>query len=356
MKKKFAIIILSIMLFGVLAFSLSACSNANWKKKFDTSLPNLSDENWTNTMDIDFSTIKNMQQLYAANWAPSPHGLRDTEFWCDQMVTFSDKGVVIKSEKQTNHQCDICKTSNGTFTSGIETRPVVRQNANGEDINVGFTQAFGYYEATVIVPRGSGMWSAFWLQSDACGKIGHGGKDGCEIDVYESSFGQNNPTSTGQALHYDAYKSPWYKTKSNVTKMPYNLYDGKPHKYALLWTPEKYVMYVDDTPVWATDCGGVSRTPEFLRLTVEIRDKGLGPYGQHIGKFENHQDDTNDFVIQSVKVYQNAQFESEIKSIDDFKDMKSTYIAVICIACLAGAAIIAIVTILVIKKVKNSKN
>ncbi len=355
MKKKISFLLLIVLVCSVFIIVSTGCNSSNWKDKFDTSLPDLTDSKWQNTMDVDFAKIKDMQELYQAGWAPSTHSKRKYEYWCDQMVNFSDKGVVIKSERKSNHICDICDKSEGVFTSGIETRPVVREDKVGNDKNVGFTQAFGYFEATVIVPRGSGMWSAFWLQSDATPQVGNGGKDGCEVDVYESSFCHTNPTYTGQAIHYDAYDAPWYKMTDNVTKMPYNLYDGKAHKYALLWTPDRYVVYVDDTPVWATNFGGVSQTAEFLRLTVEIRDAVYGPYGQKIGIFENHLDDTNDFIIQSVRVYQNSDYVDSIKSISDFKDMKGLFTALTIVGCIIGAIVIGISILLIIKFKKNKK-
>lgn len=208
-------------------------AKSNWETKYDTALPDLDDGSWVETLHTDFTTIKNMDELLAAKWAPSPHGLRNVEYWCPQMIEFTDQGLVIHSERQENHQCEVCGVSEGIFTGGIETR------TTGENPEKLFEQAYGYFEATVIVPRGTGMWSAFWLQSDYVGKVGHQGKDGTEIDVYESSFGRENPTQTGQALHYDAYDVPWYRSKGSVADVGYNLYDGQEHTYALKWTPEE---------------------------------------------------------------------------------------------------------------------
>lgn len=319
-------------------------------KEFDTSLPDLDDGSWTETFHTDFTEIENMEQLYEAKWAPAQHGLRNVEYWCEQMIDFSDEGLIIHSERQTDHECDVCGASEGIFTSGIDTR--IKTDDSSEIL---FSQAYGYFEATVIVPRGTGMWSAFWLQSDYVGKVGHKGKDGSEIDIYESSFMRENPTKTGQAIHYDAYNAPWYRSNGNVADMKYDLYDGQPHKYALKWAPDEYVIYVDDTPVWASNYGGVSQVPEFLRLTVEIRPEQWGPYSQQIGDFVNHSDGTNDFIIKEVKVYQNKNYTDFIKSDDDFKDMEIFYICCIIISSLAAAALLICVIVLAVKKIKSEK-
>lgn len=84
-------------------------------------------------------------------------------------------------------------------------------------------------------------------------------------------------------------------------------------------------IVVDGTPVWASNYGGVSQVPEFLRLTVEIRPNQWGPYAQELGDFVNHADGTNDFIIQNVRVCQNTDFEECARTDADFKDKKNLY-------------------------------
>lgn len=366
MKKTFATTALLIVLIMVV-FAFSGC-NTNWQKAgFNTELPNLQsvDEGWYKVNEIDFSQIKNLEQLQAQGWTPSPHGRRNYEFWCDDMIEYGTQdGLVVHSKETADLTCPHCKAiiekeiaegkreakDSYVFTGGIETR-----GANG----ILFEQAYGYFETTVKVPQGEGMWSAFWLQSNNVSKIGHQGKDGSEIDVFESSFMKENPTKTGSAIHYDAYNPPFYHCGGNVTDVGYNLYDGEFHTYALKWTPKEYVMYVDGKAVWATNYGGVAKTKEFLRLTVEIRDQGYGPYGQKIGQFSNSYGDKNDFVIKQVKIYQNKAFEQYIKASDDFKDMKTTYIALIAVAgviLVAGVAVGGYFIIRAIVKKNKNKN
>lgn len=307
------------------------------RNKFDTSLPDLSSEKWRQTLHTDFTKIKSTDELHAEKWVASPHGFRAYEYWCDKMLEFTENGLIIHSEKRTDHRCEICKVSNGIFTGGIETRNT-------------FEQAFGYFEARVVVPRGTGMWSAFWLQSDGTFKVGNGGKDGSEIDIYESSFVRKNPTKTGQAIHFDSYKAPFHRCIGNVFETGTNLYDGKEHTYALKWTPSEYVMYLDNKPVWATNAGGVSRVPSFLRLTVEIRNTKYGPYAQKIGTFENHADGTNDFIIKEVNVYQNADYEKHIKSQTDFKDKEKLYKTAVAGAVISGICAVSTVAGVVLKR------
>lgn len=345
-KKSAAAVLLTATVFS--SVSLAACSGS----RFDKSLPSFSAEDgWQLTLDTDFSDYSSIEEVYRTTpWSPSPHGLRKTEYWCDQAVTLDTENgaVVISSTVEDDHECEVCGVTSGTFTGGIETRVT--------ETNEGFLQAFGYFETVVKVPDAPGMWSAFWLQTDDVGKIGNGGKDGTEIDVYESSFHQNNRTKTGNALHYDAYEAPWYRCIDNVTDVGYDLYDGEYHKYALLWTPEYYVFYVDDAPVWATDAGGVSRVEQFLRLTVEIRDTKYGPYGQKIGTFENRDDGSTDFYIRSVRVWQKEDYKAYIQSPDDFEDQTGIYIALMTLGLAVGAALLGLIVAVIVKAVRKRKN
>jgi hypothetical protein len=310
--KRTAKIIALIFTLALSAAVFTACG----KKDLDISkysYPNLSAENgWTETMNTDFSAMTSMADLNAANWFPSKHGLRSYEYWCPDMIEFrTGEALVINSVKSDDHVCSegICP-EHGVFTGGIETR-----RENGDDWDIMFEQAYGFFEAEVWVPSGTGMWSAFWLQCSGTNKVGNYGRDGSEIDIYESSFLQDRnrrlaegslTSATGHAIHYDAgknYDSVFYRSYGKVTTVNSDLYQGY-HKYALLWTPNEYVFFVDGVPTWATSYGGVSQVAEVLRLTVEIRTGVKGPYGQDIGEFENFDDGRNEFKIKSVRVWQ----------------------------------------------------
>lgn len=321
MKKIVCSLIVLILVIASLSFVLVGCDDS----KFSTAMPDFNSPKWSETLNTDFRGLKSLE---GTPWAPmSPHGLRNYEYWCSDMIRYGDDGLTIKSIQSDNYSCShgICP-SKGIFTGGIETRTLKTTiNADGDEITTAeypFSQTFGYFEATVKVPRGEGMWSAFWLQSPNIGNIGHGGKDGAEIDIYESSFVRKNPTKVGSTIHWDAYKKPYHNMSPKSTDVGYNLYDGEFHTYSLLWTPEKYVFFVDGREARTTSAGGVSLTPEYMKLTVEIRDTLFGPYAQILGDFKNYDDDTNDFVIQSVKVYQNENYLPYQKSIDDFDSKK----------------------------------
>lgn len=77
-------------------------------------------------------------------WVTSPHGLRNTEYWCDNMVRVENGNCVISAAYLDDNDCPDGKCpASGDFTSGIETR--------GKQ-----EQVFGYYEARVKFPKAEG--------------------------------------------------------------------------------------------------------------------------------------------------------------------------------------------------------
>lgn len=338
--KKISAIIAIMFCLALPLFAFAGC----WQDKYETAKPSLAEaDGWKLTYSDDFSDFSTLEEVWEkTSWYPVQHGTRREGYWCDETLKLDTEegALVVSSFRDGNTECDQCPEE-GAFSGGVWTKDV-------------FEQAFGYFEATVKVPTGSGLWSAFWLQTETVSKIGSGGEDGTEIDVYESSF-QNNPTETGNALHYDAYSAPWYHYGDHVADVGYNLYDGQYHTYSVWWNPEYYVFYVDGEAVWATDYAGVSKVPEYMMLTVEINSNTYGPYGQKMGYFENRKDDGNNFYIKSVNVWQNESYEQFIQSPDEFEDMTQSYTIGAAVGGTIGGIIAIAAIALIIRAVVKKK-
>lgn len=354
MKKKYlALFAVAAIVSVVTVFLFAGCTkqDESWRTNalFDLSLPNLEGaeggsanaDGWYLTLldDFDGTTLNGTTKVWNSDgsaravddnenrvWTYSPHARRSktndenrpewASYWCDDMVEVKDGCVRVSARAEENHVCSNgkCKATAGRFTGGFETREVVGDPSDnqGTSDNLLFSQAYGYFECKVQFPNAEGLWSAFWLQSSNQRKLASEGVDGTEIDVFESAF-IKNPTQMGNALlwnGYDAAKGA--KVDGYINDTDKNLYDGF-HTFALKWTPEYYVFYVDGVPNWASNGGGVARVKEFLRFTVEI-DNGdaWGPHGQKIGQFR---DNNSVFLVDSIRVYQNKNFERYI--IDD---------------------------------------
>ncbi len=156
-----------------------------------------------------------------------------------------------------------------------------------------FEHAFGYWEARCKLPAQPGHWPAFWLMPP--GGLPDGidrGREGTEIDIMEKaslkSVAQHN-------LHWDGYGAHQKSEGKEVSREGLN--EGF-HTFALWWTPEEYVFYIDGEETWRAKGGGVCQKPLYTKLTEEI-----GPWA---GKIT---DATlpDRFVIDYVRVYDTAE-------------------------------------------------
>ena len=341
MKKIISVILACAVILG--AAAITGCSKKqddSWKtnEKYDLSVPVLNEDGWYLVFEDHFdgdSLNENITfgEKYTGNkeiWTTSPHAIRwesqDEDkpeqacWWCPTMVEVKDSNAIIHSRYEENHTCDGDCPKAGRFTSGIETRLISGDNNDnkGTSDTMLFSQAFGYFECRVKFPASQGLWSAFWLQSSNQRKVGNEGQDGTEIDVYESAFINSKESEMGHALLWDGYGKD-AKVEVYIGTLNQDLYDGY-HTYALKWTPDYYVFYIDGQATWATDGGEVSKVKEFLRLTVEIdAGDGYGPHGQKIGLFSHDNEDNDDFMIDYVKVWQNENYEQFIKNDDEFE-------------------------------------
>ena len=103
-----------------------------------------------------------------------------------------------------------------------------------------FAQTYGRFEARLRLPRGQGLWPAFWLLGE---NIGSAGWPACgEIDVMEN-IGRE-PSVVHGTVH-----GPGYSGAAGVGA-PYELPKGQRfadrfHVFALEWEPRELRWYVD---------------------------------------------------------------------------------------------------------------
>jgi beta-glucanase (GH16 family) len=104
-----------------------------------------------------------------------------------------------------------------------------------------FAQRYGRFEARIQIPRGQGVWPAFWMLGDDIGKTPW---PACgEIDIMEN-IGKEPETIHG-TIH-----GPGYSGDKGIGS-PFVLGDGKAfaddyHLYAVEWEPQAIRFYVDD--------------------------------------------------------------------------------------------------------------
>ena len=175
-----------------------------------------------------------------------PEGKRRDALWSRRAIALDGKGnLVIRTFKEGEKHYDGCVRTRGRFE-----------------------HAFGFYVARIRFQRQPGHWSAFWMFGSGVTTVGNEGMDGTEIDIMERPWLDDRVQHT---LHWDGYGKD-HKSEGHVARVP-SVGEGW-HTFALLWTPDEYVFYIDGREVWRTRAGGVCQVPLYIKLSDEVELRG----------------------------------------------------------------------------------
>jgi beta-glucanase (GH16 family) len=130
-----------------------------------------------------------------------------------------------------------------------------------------FSQRYGRVEARIQLPRGQGLWPAFWMLGDNIGSVGW--PNSGEVDIIENVGSE--PNVNHGSLHGPGYSG------GNPLAGTYDL--GRPladdfHTYTVDWAPDAITFLVDGheyerrTPADAGSHAWVFNQPFFLMLNV----------------------------------------------------------------------------------------
>ncbi len=232
-------------------------------------------------------------QLNTAIWSSHDGGgVRKGGYWTLDQTKVEDGNLVITTQYLQDGEF-----GPGWYTGAIDT-------ANS------FAPTYGYFECRCILPKGEGLWSAFWLINPNAGKVSDTAENGAEIDIMESPFwdlGGSESWRITQNIHYSGYSLQTKYYNVGVMKLDNDPYENY-NTYGLLWTPDEYIFYINGNEVARTNYGGVSKQPEYIILSCEV-DGGEGtPTFGWSGNIEKNDKATfrAEFKVDYVKVYQNV--------------------------------------------------
>jgi beta-glucanase (GH16 family) len=174
---------------------------------------------------------------------------------------------------------------------------------------------YGYFEASIKMPKGKGFLPAFWMMPTDENLYGQWPRCG-EIDIAEVLG--NEPGTAYGTIHYG---NPHSETQGKYT-LEKGDYSKDFHVYGLKWEPGKLTWYIDGNEYHSAD--------EWYTTTV-----GQGtvtypaPYDQPFyiilnlavgGNWPGNPDETTDFdsdraqmQIDYVRVYQKAEYDENVK-------------------------------------------
>jgi beta-glucanase (GH16 family) len=209
-------------------------------------------------------------------------------YWDPDQVFVEDGRLIIRTEYKDG------KYGEGYYTGVAETPGGL------------FEQRYGYFEVRAKLPAAEGMWAAFWLLCDSMTSEENGGRDGAEIDIFESPYYRSPDirNTVPHAVHADGYGDKIQSLGSDLFRVPKPYTDF--NTYGLLWTEDEYVFYINRKESWRTDAFGPSQVPEYMILSCEVggKDGKPVPGGDWSGDIEKGKSSLPaDFVIDYVKVW-----------------------------------------------------
>jgi beta-glucanase (GH16 family) len=200
-----------------------------------------------------------------------------------------DGNLIITTKRITQppKNAGICYVGLCSFTSG-------RLDTQGK-----ISFKYGFIEASIKMPVGSGNWPAFWMLGDNINQVGwpYSG----EMDIVE--IHSDRPTTTTSATHFSVTDTP--STCCGNARFVFDEVDVGVnvtidyHTYAISWLPNSISYYFDGRLVGKTTPSRVSGKWAFNEKFFLILNNAVGSFG---GSWANLQSST--MSIDWVRSYQ----------------------------------------------------
>ena len=226
-------------------------------------------------------------------------------YWHEDMVSVKDGNLVIRAEyletPPKNYYEHVSSIDFDEYKPGWYTGKVTTRDK--------YEQCYGYFEVRCILPAATGMWSAFWMMNEGVYNVDGSGKDGTEVDVFESFYYKdkwwgNDAISTG--IHYDGYGAGHHGDtigKIFIENDPYTEYNT----YGVEWNENEYIFYINGMETGRMSTGGVSQNPEYLLLSCEFAgENGVQSSDRHgTGeiKYTPEENWPAEFIVDYVRCY-----------------------------------------------------
>ncbi len=230
-------------------------------------------------------------EMDSSKWNPNFH-IADTAiiqrggYWHSDMVTVEDGSLIITTDYKDN---GIDNGPAGYYSSGIDTENL-------------FEQSYGYFEARIQLPKGSGKWAAFWIRSHDGPENG----EDIEIDIMEAPNFKDSGMKQNSVVHnvhfYNNYAPDYSKkiARAWIKGDPYSEY----HTYGLEWNENEYIFYIDGVETVRRSAKGDIAKECYLMLTAEIGGEDGIPTESWAGPVITKEHLPSQFKIDYVRVYQ----------------------------------------------------
>lgn len=185
--------------------------------------------------------------------------IRRGGYWHSDMAFVSDNTLKIRTE-----YFDVGKDPQNGYDAGYYSAHITTKGR--------YQQCFGYFEVSCKLPPAQGLWAAFWMMNSGVFNVDGDGKDGTEIDIFESFSYKDAWWGAGDAvsinLHFDGYGDAHQGKRLGLyyVESPYDTFNT----YGVEWNENEYIFYINGVECIRTDFGGVSQNPQYMILSVEV--------------------------------------------------------------------------------------
>lgn len=205
--------------------------------------------NWALTFADEFNTAPAAPTWVQTIWGLTKTGSSELETYRSSAVTVNNGILNLTATQDTAAK----KHSSATYTSGmINTGGIAGKTAPG------YAFTYGYIEASIKVPKGQGLWPAFWMLPAPTPSGQYHDGDG-EIDIME--FLGQQPTIDQIHLHHGSVWGTAYNTGVDLSQ-------GF-HTYGLDWEPDHITWYLDGKAIY-THVGDSPAVPEYIILNLAV--------------------------------------------------------------------------------------
>ncbi len=165
-------------------------------------------------------------------WGRTISANYELEYYTDKGNVSIDSGILQLIARRENYTGKIDSTQSDTASY-----PGNKKNLSSYTFTSGMlcskqTFLYGKFEIRCRIPKGAGMWPAFWL---------FGGWPADEIDIVEGK-GQK-PKGMSHAVH--SYDSAKYRPTGKWTKFPGKNFSNQFHVFTCYWYPDVIIFEID---------------------------------------------------------------------------------------------------------------
>lgn len=245
--------------------------------------------------ELDTEKWDDNQSVDTLHWGP----IRKGGYWHKDMIDVRDGCLVISTEYKEEPLEGETFGSPDEYGEGYYTGMVATHGK--KDF------LYGYFECRAILPKSTGMWSAFWMMNGGVYNQDGSGQDGTEVDIFESMYYKDAWWGAGDSvvcgIHFDGYDGmhQGYSIGRFFANNPYEEFNT----YGLEWTPEEYIFYINGVECGRLSQGGVSQNPEYLILSCEVAgENGVAYADRHgTGPISLEKGETAEFIVDYVRAY-----------------------------------------------------